>query len=87
MITKRELSARRDINTIAGVFDTVKCQRDKLLEAMEFYWLMNDALKILDDTYLEGRETAARELNKTVATARKTFKRLSEEIRKEMEGE
>ena len=52
MITKRELSGRRELKTIASVFDTVKGQRDKSLECLEWFWINEDADRLL---YAAGR--------------------------------
>jgi len=98
MITKRELSGRRELKNIASVFDTVKGQRDKLLEMAEWYWLSGEAEQISDwlqiKKYQHGlavgilRAGAAQnEAKETVICAWNNFERLSEEIRKEMGGE
>ena len=85
MISKRELSARRDINTIAGVFDTVKCQRDKLFEMAEWYWFWQDARELQEVGQLCCY--ARVELWRTIVYALGQFNDLSEEIRKEVGGE
>ena len=91
MITKRELSARRDINTIAGVFDTVKCQRDKAIDCLSWYWTYWEATTLQDTLFnktgdiVPGKESAFDELEETYDHAWDNFERMAEEIRKEME--
>jgi len=93
MISKRELSGRRELKTIASVFDTVKCQRDKALECLEWFWFHEDATDMLDMVLtasgetVSGMEKAYDEIHETYIDSWQNFIRLSEEIRKEMEGE
>ena len=66
-------------------FDTVKGQWDKSLECLEWFWINEDADRLL---YAAGRRyDAYGELEKTKNHAYENFYLLSEEIRKEVEAE
>ena len=93
MITKRELSGRRELKNIASVFDTVKCQRDKLLGCLEWYWFYWDCRETLNYLYSNkkiwhalNKETID-ELDAWINCAYQNFDMAAEEIRMEMEGE
>ena len=93
MISKRELSGRRDLKTIAVVFDIVKCQRDKALDCLSWYWFCEEAIELMEDFYnlpyeaREKRKPAIAEIEETALHAAGYRDALSEEIRKEMEGQ
>ena len=91
MISKRELSGRRELKNIASVFDTVKGQRDKAIECLKWYWLhveanlIQDSMIDLNQRVIKSKKTAFKEIENTIINSWDNFERMAEEIRKEME--